>query len=421
MRIDLIEKVEGEVEVQYFFKNRKIDFVNIIFPHYRGIEEILKDRPIWDALAINPRVCGICGHAHLFATVRAIENIYKNSGVEVKISKKARKIREITLFCEIIQNHLKWLYLVIFPIMNKISKLNVNFLEIHKAIVNINRVSSIFSGQWPHSSYMVPGGVVCDPTYLEILQAKSNLEEAFFIVNRKIFKDLDLNMSFNDLKSSRSGLGLIYKFLKENSLLSVGKAYDRYIIFGEHSFTDRVKILKTISYPIKLKFVEEESQNLSYAKNVTYRQKFYETGPLARMMLLKPQIIKQLHRSYKDSIFTRIIARVIEILYLFNLIKEHLDSIDISEESYISIKKDIKEAFAESAVEAARGSLIHKIWVKNNRIKKYEIITPTQWNLSNGTYKNPSIAQKAIIGTQNKDIAQLIFRSFDICSVCTTH
>ena len=67
------------------------------------------------------------------------------------------------------------------------------------------------------------------------------------------------------------------------------------------------------------------------------------------------------------------------------------------------------------------GSLVHEIYTKNNMIEKYEIITPTQWNLSNGTRKKPSIIQKAVIGLKDTKIAELIFRSFDICSVCTTH
>lgn len=70
-------------------------------------------------------------------------------------------------------------------------------------------------------------------------------------------------------------------------------------------------------------------------------------------------------------------------------------------------------------VEAARGSLIHKTTVNNGAIVKYDIITPTQWNLSHGNEKEKGIAVKAMVGSQTVEEADFIFRTFDVCSVCT--
>ncbi len=61
----LIEKIEGEAQLDFSFKNGKVEDVNIKFDFYRGIEKILIGRPAMDALVITPRVCGICNHAHL--------------------------------------------------------------------------------------------------------------------------------------------------------------------------------------------------------------------------------------------------------------------------------------------------------------------------------------------------------------------
>ncbi len=71
-------------------------------------------------------------------------------------------------------------------------------------------------------------------------------------------------------------------------------------------------------------------------------------------------------------------------------------------------------------VEASRGSLIHKISVKNSKIIDYEIITPTQWNISNGNDRERGVAIRAMQKCTPKE-AQIIFKSFDICSVCTVH
>ena len=74
--IQLIEKIEGEATLKFSYNGVKIDFVDIEFFNTRNIEHILLNKPALDALVINPRVCGICGHAHLIATVKALENCY---------------------------------------------------------------------------------------------------------------------------------------------------------------------------------------------------------------------------------------------------------------------------------------------------------------------------------------------------------
>ena len=103
--IKLIEKIEGEAKLNFSFDNQdKIDYVDIEFLTTRNIEKILETKPALDALVINPRVCGICGQAHLIATVQALEDCYSN----IQISNKAKILRELTLNFEIIANHLKW-------------------------------------------------------------------------------------------------------------------------------------------------------------------------------------------------------------------------------------------------------------------------------------------------------------------------
>ena len=71
-------------------------------------------------------------------------------------------------------------------------------------------------------------------------------------------------------------------------------------------------------------------------------------------------------------------------------------------------------------VEAARGSLIHKTTVKDGLITNYEIIVPTQWNLSNGNSEEQGVATLAMVGSRSIEEASFIFRTFDVCSVCTT-
>ncbi len=401
MKIELIEKIEGEAFLDVSCRHGKVYEAYVRFPHYRGIEKILVGRDPLDALVINPRVCGICGHAHLQATVMVLEKLAK-----FEPNEKVKKIREITRFCEMVQNHIKWFYLVVFDRLG----LSYDFRSVHAIIQKINTLAAIFSGQWPHSSYALPGGVTCDPSQLEILHAKrlvQSVQERF----------VSLVGAF-DIKNLSKDLKRLYDRLEKRDLLYAGKSLDRFIAFGNDSYVQSSKILHGKVRPAKLHHIEEFSQEKSYAKGVTYKGKFYETGPLARTMLRGDHFVKQLHRRYKDSITTRIFARVYEVWTLLEKIDAHLRTLDIAEPSYVPIT--IPDGMAVEAVEAARGSLIHQVCIEEGKIAEYSIITPTQWNLSNAKNGESSIIQKALLGAKCED-TDIIFRSFDICSVCTTH
>ncbi|NCB14200.1 MAG: Ni/Fe hydrogenase, partial [Erysipelotrichia bacterium] len=110
--------------------------------------------------------------------------------------------------------------------------------------------------------------------------------------------------------------------------------------------------------------------------------------------------------------------------FLLENTKELIKKVDISEESFIKPKislKDIEEASGSSVIEACRGSLFHEIHINKGKISKYDVITPTVWNLGPQNKTQKGIAQKAIIGTPSIEIAKIVLRSFDVCSVCTTH
>jgi len=418
--IKLIEKIEGEARLNFSFKDNVIDFVEIDFFTTRGIEKILKNRAVLDALVINPRVCGICGHAQLIATVKALEDCYDN----IEISKKAEIIRELTLNFEIIQNHFKWFYLTIMPLLGyKDYLLKASFPSqlMSKAIASI-------AGQYPHTSYAIVGGIVCDIGVMELIKVESYIDEALKFFEENLVKVdsgefLECN-NFNKLFVKDGDLPKVLNKIKNSSLLNFGKSYDRFIVFGENSYFNSAKSNKTRLYKsIDIDRVKEFENSKSYAKNVMYKDRYYEVGPLARAMINKTPLIKDVHRRYGDSLISRILARVCEIVQLLNHSKKLLKEINITEASYIKPKIDIShlQSFGVGVVEASRGSLIHKVEIDKGLIKNYDIITPTQWNLANGTKDNLGVAQNAIIGLDSIDLAEIVFKSFDVCSVCTTH
>lgn len=418
--IKLIEKIEGEAKLNFNFKDEKIEFVDIEFMSTRNIENILKGKPAFDALVINPRVCGICGHAHLIATVEALESCYDN----LQISNKAKSLRELTLNFELIQNHFKWFYLTMMPLFG-------HKQEVLKATYPsqlMGKAIALFGGQYPHTSYAIVGGVVCDITEMDIIKLQHYIDKTVEFVEENLL-EMD-SESFSTCKSVESILKCegdlpdILRQIKRGELIEYGKSYDRFISFGENSCFKKGKAIKTrVNNNISIDNVKESETATSFAKNVSYKDKYYEVGPFARAMVNKNQLILDAHKKYGDSIFSRIIARVSEISQLLKHSKKLIEELDLNEPSYIEPSIGIKQLNASgySAVEAARGTLIHKVEIENGFIKNYEIITPTQWNLSGGTREKHGVSQKAMVGLSDIIIAELVFKTFDVCSVCTTH
>jgi hydrogenase large subunit len=290
-----------------------------------------------------------------------------------------------------------------------------------------NRAIATVAGQYPHNSYAIVGGITGEPTFIEITKLKGYIKEIITFFEQEVVKanieELISCQNSNKLISQSGDLPKAIDTIFKNNLENRGKSYDKFIVFGENSYFKRGKSIKTrVTHNIDEKFVKEVENKNSLAKNVLYKDKYYEVGPLSRAMLNKTPLIKDMHRRYSDSLLSRIVARVCEIPQLLNHTLELIDSLDLSEPSFIEPPIDINRVSGTgvASVEAARGSLIHKVKLEDGIIKDYTIITPTQWNLSSGDKDYPSIAQKAIIGLKTQELAELVFKSFDVCSVCTT-
>ena len=379
----IITKIEGEATLKIYGKE-KVDFVEIEFWQYRGIEKYLENRHFMDACVINPRICGICGHSHLLATTLAFENAFGFTP-----TKKAQIFREITSGLEIVQNQIKWFYITLFPTQVNDKSFLFKSMKITRKIA---KAIAILAGQFPHNSYIIPGGVTCDPTYLEIMKLKDLLKEIYDEIQEEI---IDKNGYSKDLE-------IFFENLPKN----IGKSVNRFLVLGNNLY---------FKPNGKFEYVKE-IENSSYSKNVFYKDTFYEVGPLARN--LDNKLVKEKYEEFGDSIYTRIFARLLEINLIMDYLMERIEKIDLNEKSFI--KPEIKDAKGISIIEAPRGPLIHEIEIKNEIIRKYNIIVPTQFNLSSFTKENPSPAQSALIGEEIKFI-DTIFKCFDICAVCVSH
>jgi hydrogenase large subunit len=280
-----------------------------------------------------------------------------------------------------------------------------------------------------------------DPTKLDLIMMQNYLQTAISFFEKSICGvDLESYLAFNsinDIEKLNGDLKYFKDLSFKYSLENYGKSYNRFIVLEESTLfksekskqkivnnLDFSKIIEDSTFSFSLNKEENSSKKHTWSKSVTYDESFFETGPLSRAVISKRDFIKHIHKDFEDSIFTRVMARVDELGFLLFETYNMISLVDISQPSYIKPKislKDIPVAQGIGVVEACRGSLFHKIEIENGLIKSYDVITPTVWNLGPQKHKQKGVAQKAIIGTPSIDIAKIVLRSFDVCSVCTTH
>jgi hydrogenase large subunit len=441
---EIIERIEGEATLELEWEEGKIAFAKMKFFNYRGIEEILRKRPLYDALAFTPRVCGICSHSHAIAAISAIESCFSNAGEFLHVTQKALDIREIVLNAEKIHNHIKWYFFSIVPELQKMSdpaydgnafKEKSWFLA-QQAITDILKMGAIFSGQWPHGSFVMAGGVTCDPLSSDVIHAQTILERVVTFCEEKLLGfPLDEFLSFDSalqVMAASSTLSWSIDTMLGHELDHCGRSYDRFLALGDSFlYEGSLKALKTTVLGADAKyaheslahtFFEDPNNGYTYSKSAMYKRSYFEVGSMARLMVAKEPLIRDFHRRFKDAALTRVVARVIECAYLLRRTRELLQNLDLHMPSLIEPKRDVYLLSGEGTgiVEAPRGSLIHHVKVHQGIIESYNIITPTVWNLGNGERENLSVTQKALVGLDSLTKADFIVKSFDVCSVCTT-
>ena len=74
--IDNITKIEGSAGLKVTVANDKVSDLKFIIQDYRRFyTHAVKGKPIIAVPSFLSRICGTCSVAHLFASIKAIENV----------------------------------------------------------------------------------------------------------------------------------------------------------------------------------------------------------------------------------------------------------------------------------------------------------------------------------------------------------
>ncbi|MFN5757394.1 MAG: nickel-dependent hydrogenase large subunit [Planctomycetia bacterium] len=187
MRISPLGRVEGDLDLHIEVTDRVVTDAWTEASMFRGFEIILKGKDPQAGLIVTPRICGICGGSHLYKACYALDTAWRTH-----VPPNATLIRNIAQACETLQSIPRWFYaLFAIDLTNKNYAKTKDYDECVKRFapfvgtgyekgVTLSgkpvEVYALFGGQWPHSSFMIPGGVMCAPSLAEVTRANAILD-----------------------------------------------------------------------------------------------------------------------------------------------------------------------------------------------------------------------------------------------------
>jgi len=474
-----LNRVEGDLDIQLSLDENEqyIESAQVKSTLYRGFENLLTGKAVMDALAITPRVCGICSISQSVAAAKAIADF-----AQIPMAANGQRVTNILLASEMVADILTHFYLFFMPdfanpaYSNKAwsEEINVNFTAVSgnqhgamlKARAEFLHVMGILAGKWPHSMVFQPGGVSKTVSMSEQLKLlgiianfKSYLEQVVFgdkletisnIANQAELENWQQSHPFNHSNFSMflgisqslnlpgfgasSGQLLAFPaFEQENSHYYQGGAFlDNQVqalatnnIIEHHKFA---KLYGEQSSPVN-GFTQPDinkADAYTWCKAPRYNSKVMETGSLARQFINGDSLAQSLVSNTGTNIHNRMVLRLVELAKLTLQIERWIKDIE-PKNTFCNQVELPKEGQGIGLSEAARGSLGHWMTVENGKISNYQLVAPTSWNFSprdnqgvSGALEQ-SLAKLPYQSEQDKQMLQHIIRSFDPCMLCTVH
>ena len=254
--ISPVGRVEGDLDVRVNIQDGVVVDAWTQAELFRGFEVILRDKDPQAGLVVTPRACGICGASHLTCAAWALDTAWQTEVPRNAIL--ARNLGQIVESLQSLPRHHYGLFMIDYTNKNySKSKYYEEAVKRWSPFTGTNyeigvtisgkpvEIYALLGGQWPHSSYMVPGGVMCAPTLTDVTRAWSILEYFRRDWMEKIWlgctleryeeiKSYDDFMAWLDEKPehANSDLGLFWRMSMDCGMDKFGKGHGRFISWG---------------------------------------------------------------------------------------------------------------------------------------------------------------------------------------------
>ncbi len=453
---DPVTRIEGHLNITISIDTvngvQQVVDVKAVGGLFRGFEKLLIGRDPRDAQHITERICGVCPVAHGMAAVKNLDGAFG-----VAVPENGRHMRNLVNGSNFVESHILHFYLLSVPdfiegpamppwqadwnIDRRLDKttsgaLLNNYVTALTMRRKADQMTALFGGKVPHPPAYVPGGFTCTPRPGRINQFNAFLDELIPFIRDVYIPDVELLAShYEDYFTIGRGYGNLLAYgvfdldaSGSNQLLARGHAVN-----GSRSVQplDVGHITEHVSHswfqngpaenPSAGMTLPQNPKDGAYSwlKSPRYQHLPYEVGPLARMWV---------NGDYQNgiSVMDRHLSRAREALKIAEAMRTWVNALDPVGPVY-NPSTVPQSATSFGLTEAPRGALGHWLEITNQKLSRYQVISPTTWNCSprddNGRL---GPIEQALLGTAVENADQpievmRIIHSFDPCLDCATH
>ena len=447
-----LNRVEGDLEVRVEHNDGVITDAWSAGIMYRGFENLMIGRGALDGLVMTPRICGICSTTHLMAAARALDAI-----AGVTPPDNAIRLRNIALMAEHVQSDVRqsvMMFMADFanPAHRRHSLFEQaqqryatmggsSFIDVIRETKKVLEVVAMIGGQWPHSSYMVPGGIAFEPSQTNLLQCLQIVRSYRQWYERRVLgcsierwlavdscAALDAWLDENGAQRE-SEVGFLLRFGREFGLDTIGRGNEAFMSCGSLDLPadtavpastaslpaqkrqlvaagvvrrtaaeafDAAKIAEDVSHAwyknalgalhpsageTQPNVTGREGRAYSWIKAPRYDGSAVETGPLAEAVIERRPLFMDFLAGPGVSSLTRQLARLTRPATLLTAMETWLgECIATHGAAIIAGDGQVPDGRGVGLTQAARGALGHWVNIENGKIARYQIITTTAWN-----------------------------------------
>ena len=484
-------RVEGDLEVSIEVTDGRITDAWSAGTLYRGFENLMKGRGALDGLVMTPRICGICSTTHLAAAARALDTIAGLTPPD-----NAVRVRNIALMVEHMQSDVRQsvlMYMTDFAhaahaghplyadaLRRYAPAAGSSAIDTIRETKRLLEVVAMLGGQWPHSSFMVPGGIAFAPSQADLLQCLQVVRGYRAWYERRVlgcplerWREVDsrvaLDAWLDESATHRdSETGFLLRFGREAGLDAIGGGPNAFLSYGSLDLPQETEVVAPTGQLVAAGFARgatvaafdaarvaedvshawyrdhgalhpavgetdpyasaQAGRAYSWIKAPRYDDQVVETGPLAEAVINGRPLFIDLVAAGKASALARQLARLTRPATLLPAVEVWLQELLAAQGApVVAGDGHIPDGEGAGLVQAARGALGHWVRIENGRIARYQVITPTAWNGSpRDSTGRRGAWEEAIVGTpvadpDNPIEAGHVIRSFDPCLVCAVH
>ncbi|MEM4717515.1 MAG: nickel-dependent hydrogenase large subunit [Desulfurococcaceae archaeon] len=383
-----------EIKVEYSGLLSERFFERLVIGHdYRHVPYIVS------------RICGVCSHAHFWASNLAIEN-----ALGIEVDEATANLRDVCNKLQIIENHVVHLVFLAMPDY-KIPDQTTTLSAI-RARDSIKKAIGILCGRLTGPQPYMPGGFTNKITSLDVEKVIKLVIEASHLIDLIIDKFMSIiHLPF--IRDHNNNYIALSTWPVKS--IPIKKPYvllsnDNELVINEENYLD---------------YFYELKPGYSNSKTCLLNKKVFFVGARARLLATKYiEINSELFELISNNPYSNLVAKALETRYLLGNVISTLE--ELCNRKPRRTRGNPKKGSGLSVVEAPRGLLIHYYDInEDGKVSRANIITPTVLFSKHLEKSIETVVSQLDLFRSDLNKAtryiEMLVRSYDPCIPCAVH